>query len=152
MSAALTPAATTSAPALRAVMQIAVNVAPPLALGELGGAERRLVAILGGSVAHVDGVSFSGTILPGGSDLQLVRADGAIELLARYAADLGKLLIDNAGIRRQGAGGADAAPYFRGTMRFTAPAGPLQWLNDSIFVSTGYRDGGTIHLDVFEVL
>lgn len=142
-------------PALRAVMRIAVQVAAPLPLGELGGAERRLVPILGGSVVNLDGVPFSGTILPGGSDLQLVRADGGIELLARYAADLGefgKLLIDNAGIRRQGAGGADTAPYFRGTMRFTAPAGPLQWLNDSIFVSTGYREGGTIHLDVFEVL
>ena len=139
-----------AAPALRTVARLAISVAAPQSLGQLKGAERRLIAILGGTIT---GDGFSGSILAGGSDLQMVRADGTIELLARYAVDLGELgqvLIENTGIRRAQA--PDTAPYFRGAVQFTAPAGPLQWLNDSVFVSTGYREGGTIHLEVLEVL
>jgi len=135
---------------LRMVAQIEVSVAAPIMLGELAGVERRMIPIAGG---RITGAGFSGAILPGGSDVQSVRADGTIDLLARYAINLGdggSLLIENAGIRRPGQHGG--APYFRGTVRFYAPPGPLQWLNDSVFVSSGYREGGTVHLDVMEVV
>jgi hypothetical protein len=139
--------------ALRTALQIEVNVSAPIALGELDGMERRMIPILGGKLTGPD---FSGTILPGGSDVQSVRPDGTIDLLARYAVDLGangKLLIENTGIRRlTKSGEVDAAPYFRGVMRFCAPPGSLQWLNDSVFISNGYRQGSTVYLDVMEVL
>ncbi|HEY8027651.1 MAG TPA: DUF3237 family protein [Burkholderiaceae bacterium] len=146
--------ATTSKPAvLRKALQIEVIVAAPITLGELGGMERRMVPIVGGKLTGPD---FSGAILPGGSDVQAVRPDGTIELLARYAVDLGahgKLLIENTGIRRMAKSGeVEAAPYFRGVMRFCAPPGALQWLNDSVFLSDGYRDGNTVYLTVMEVL
>jgi hypothetical protein len=144
-------AATKPAPAaLRTVARIEVNVAAPIMLGELGGSERRMIPIVGGKITGPD---FSGSILPGGSDLQSVRADGTIHLHARYAIDLGdhgSLLVENSGIRRPGEVGD--APYFRGVLRFCAPSGPLQWLNDSVFVSSGYREGGTVYLDVMEVI
>ncbi|RJG07374.1 DUF3237 domain-containing protein [Noviherbaspirillum cavernae] len=140
--------------ALRPVIRVEVHVAPPTMLGELAGVERRIIAIAGGTIAGAD---FAGTILPGGSDIQSVRADGTIELTARYAVDLGphgKLLVENTGIRRNATGleAQSAPPYFRGVMRFNAPAGPLQWLNDSVFISSGRREGGTVFLDVFEVV
>jgi len=108
-----------------------------------------MIPILGGRAQG----RFSGTILPGGSDLQGVREDGTIELLARYALDLGeagRLLLENTGLRR--ATGEGEAPYFRGRMRFEAPAGPLAWLNDALFLTSGYRDGALVQLEVFEVL
>jgi hypothetical protein len=144
-------AATKPAPAgLRPVARIEVNVAAPIMLGELDGLERRMIPIVGGKISGQD---FSGSILPGGSDVQSVRADGTIHLLARYAIDIGgrgSLLVENSGIRRPAEAGE--APYFRGVLRFSAPPGPLRWLNDSVFVSSGYREGGTVYLDVMEVV
>ncbi|MFC7516639.1 DUF3237 family protein [Herbaspirillum sp. GCM10030257] len=138
---------------LRSIANLEIDVVPPVMLGELNGTERRFVSIKGGSVT---GPLFNGTILLGGSDIQLVRANGTIELVARYALDLGPLgtvLVENTGVRRV----ADAAdinerPYFRGVMRFEAPRATLGWLNDTIFVTTGYREGGIVYLEVFEVL
>lgn len=135
---------------LRNIGRIEVQVEPPIALGELAGAERRIIAIAGGTL-HISGLF--GTILPGGADTQSVRPDGTIDLTARYAADMGeagKLLIENTGIRRVGPTSSDA-PYFRGVMRFAAPPGALQWLNHSVFINTGRREGGTVILDLFEV-
>lgn len=137
------------APALRSVLRLQIQVAPPQLLGRLNGQERRLVAILGGEAQGL----FSARILPGGSDLQTVREDSTIELLARYALDAGEagqLLIENTGLRRAPREGEP--PYFRGSVRFEAPAGPLAWLNQAVFLSSGYREGGVVHLEVFEVL
>jgi hypothetical protein len=140
-------------PALELVANIRVIVAPPVSLGQLNGLERRMVAITGGSVS---GPHLNGTVLAGGSDIQTVRADGTIELVARYALDFGphgKVLAENTGLRRApvAAGGDQAANYFRGVFRFQAPEGALQWLNDSIFINTGYRDGEGVHIALFRV-
>lgn len=137
---------------LRSVLQLAIRVAPPMLLGGLGVTERRFISILGGTLS---GSGLNGTIVPGGSDIQRVRADGTIELTARYAVDLGddgKLLVENAGIRRPSRDRNSEQLYFRGVVRFDAPSGPLQWLNDSLFVSAGYREGETVHIEVFEVM
>jgi len=146
-------ATTIEAPALRMALQLEVNVAAPVILGELGGFERRMIPIVGGKLTGRD---FSGTILPGGSDVQSIRSDGTVDLLARYAVDLGgdgKLLIENTGIRRMTkSDDGNAAHYFRGVMRFCAPPGRLQWLNDSVFISNGYREGNAVYLTVLEVL
>jgi hypothetical protein len=142
-------------PSLEKLARIEVRVSPPLQLGALAGSERRMVPILGGMM-WIYGLE--GTILPGGSDIQRVAADGKIELVARYAIDFGaagKLLVENTGIRREAleapAPGIEPMPYFRGIIRFDAPSGVLEKLNQSIFLSTGHREGGTVSLDVFEV-
>ncbi|KRB70473.1 DUF3237 family protein [Noviherbaspirillum sp. Root189] len=138
---------------LRSIAKLEIEVVPPVVLGELNGTERRFVSIKGGSV---NGPLFSGTILPGGSDIQLVRANGTIELVARYALDLGPfgtVLVENTGIRRMvDAADVNGHAYFRGVMRFEAPRATLGWLNDTVFISTGYRDGSIVYLEVFEVL
>jgi hypothetical protein len=75
--------------------------------------------------------------------------------IARYALDLGehgRVLVENVGIRRGApVAGPDDRPYFRGMLRFTAPQGPLHWLNESVFVTSGHREGGTVHMDVWEM-
>jgi hypothetical protein len=143
-----------SMPTLRMIAHIEVDVVAPVMLGQLNGIERRFVSITGG---RVTGPHFSGSVLPGGSDIQAVRTNGTVELVARYALDLGelgKVLVENSGIRRSAppADGQDQRPYFRGCVRFDAPKGALQWLNESVFVSSGYREGGTVHLQIFELL
>lgn len=138
--------------ALRRFARIRVEVAAPVSLGMLDGLERRMVAIVGGSV---DGAHFQGRVLAGGNDIQAVRADGSVELVARYALDLGAagmVMVENSGVRRPMRGDAQARPYFRGVMRFQAPAGALAWLNDTLFVSSGHREGNVVVLDVDEVL
>lgn len=137
-------------PSLRKVARIEVQVQSPIVLGELAGSERRIIPITGGTLSspHLDG-----TILPGGADIQTVRLDGAVKLTARYAIDLGaagKLLVENTGVRRPGAAPSDP-PYFRGVMRFAAPPGEFQWLNESVFINTGCREGNTVLLEIFEV-
>jgi hypothetical protein len=157
------------APALTRIARIEVQVTPPIVLGELSGNERRMISIAGGKMTiegrEESAPALAGTILPGGSDIQLVRGDGTIELTARYAIDFGaagKVLVENTGIRRESTrpavgttgsmeGTSTKAPYFRGVIRFLAPSGQLSWLNSSVFVSSGYREGGTVFLDVFEL-
>lgn len=139
---------------LRTVAHLRIEVAAPVSLGQLHGLERRMVSILGGTV---EGPQLRGTILPGGSDIQTVHADGTVELVARYALDLGeagKVLLENTGIRRgpPTPGITDIRPYFRGVMRFQAPQGPLDWLNRTVFVTSGHREGAVVHIEVAEVL
>lgn len=79
------------------------------------------------------------------------------KLVARYALGLGllgKVLVENTGLRRAPASdaGSPAAGYFRGVFRFQAPEGVLQWLNDSVFINTGRREGNCVKLEVFRVL
>lgn len=138
--------------ALRPFARIRVEVAPPVSLGTLDGRERRMVAILGGTV---ESARFTGRVLAGGNDIQSVRDDGSLDLVARYALDLGEagmVMVENTGIRRPAAGDAQAPAYFRGMLRFTAPAGPLAWLNATLFLTNGWREGNTVVLDVEEVL
>ncbi|HEY8605609.1 MAG TPA: DUF3237 family protein [Noviherbaspirillum sp.] len=137
--------------ALRHVALLRVEVAAPESLGILDGCERRIVRILGGSA---EGPFFKGTVVAGGNDIQTVRPDGSVELVARYALDLGnagRVMVENTGIRRPPAT-PDARPYFRGVLRFQAPRGALDWLNSTLFLTTGHREGSTVHLEVAEVL
>lgn len=141
-------------PSLELIANLSVAVDVPIALGQLNGLERRMVPIVGGIVS---GPHFSGKVLPGGSDIQTIRTDGTIELVARYALDLGplgKVMVENTGLRSPpGNGATTTSPnYFRGVFRFQAPKGALQWLNDNVFVNSGHREGGRVQLAIFRVL
>lgn len=138
--------------ALRPFAQIRVEVAAPVVLGVLDGLERRMVPILGGTV---ESPHFSGKVISGGNDIQSVRADGSVELVARYALNLGEagtVMVENTGVRRPAGSDPQAPSYFRGVMRFQAAEGALAWLNTTLFMTTGRREGSTVVLDVSEVL
>ena len=132
------------------VARIRVQVAPPLALPGGAGREQRFIRILGGSM---EGGGLRGTILAGGSDMQVVRPTGTLEIDARFIIDFGAdghVLAHNRALRRV-PDARDAAVYFRGSFSFDAPRGPLAWLNDSIFVASGRRHGDEVELDLFRL-
>jgi hypothetical protein len=68
-------------PRLERLSRATVEIAAPLVVGDTPLGLRRLIPIPGG---HVEGPRLTGEVLPGGADWQLVRADGAGVLEARY--------------------------------------------------------------------
>jgi hypothetical protein len=66
-------------PSLEHAFDVAVQVAVPLAIGDVGTGVRRVVDILGGDVS---GPRLSGRIRPGGADFQIIRPSGMAELHA----------------------------------------------------------------------
>jgi len=89
--------------------------------------ERRVIGIAGGSVSG----RLTGRILPGGADWQIIRADGAADIQARYTIESdggGRVLVDSVGLRHgppdviaRLARGEAVDPklyYFRTAMRF----------------------------------
>ena len=148
-------------PALEHVCDLRVEVAAPLAIGDTGSGVRRVVDILGGTVT---GPLLSGRIRPGGADFQIIRADGAAELHARYvieAADGGLVYVENTGLRtgpaealarlNRGEPVDPALIYFRSAPRFETSAPHLRWLMQHLFVATGVRRPDAVELSVFVV-
>jgi hypothetical protein len=149
-------------PAFRALFEARVELAGILRLGRTPLGERRIISILGGSF---HGERLKGNVLPGGADWQLVRADGAADLDARYTleTDGGALIqVRSQGLRhgpaevlaRLAAGEpVDAgAYYFRTALRFETGAGGLDWLNRVIAIGIGARLPQAVELRVFELL
>lgn len=149
---------------LKAELQFTATIAvgPTVDLGPGPRGGRRMVPILSGPF---EGPRIKGEILPGGTDWQLVRTDGVTEIEAHYTlkTDDGVLIrVINKGfrhgppevMRRLAAGEAvDASEYyFRAAPTFDAPSGRYEWLNRSLFVSSGERFPDRVVLRFFEVL
>jgi hypothetical protein len=149
-------------PKLRHVCDVDVSVGPIRDLGPTPHGRRRIIDILGGTVR---GERLAAEIVPGGADWQYVRADGVVELEARYSirTDNGtEIAVVNRGLRRaapevmerlsRGEAVEPALVYFRTVPTFEAPAGRYDWLNRSIFVATAARLPDKVQIRVFEVL
>jgi hypothetical protein len=148
-------------PRLTFVMALRVRVDAPLDIGAVAGGRRRIVPIRGGTF---EGPELRGTVLDGGADWQIVRADGLSALDTRYTleTDRGELVyIQNAGVR-------DAAPeiaerllagdavdpslvYFRTVPIFETSAPRLGWLTRAIFVGDGERHPDHVVIRVWKV-
>ena len=150
-----------TAPSLEYVFTIEADIERPRSSGPGLGGERLHIPIIGGIVR---GPRLSGTILAGGSDWPLLRADGSSLISASYSvqADDGTLIfVRNDGMRVSGAdvtsrlrAGALVDPgdyYFRTAPRFDAPDGPHAWLRESIFVASLAPRPGAITIDVYRV-
>jgi Protein of unknown function (DUF3237) len=148
-------------PELRHVCDIDVDVGPIRDLGITPYGRRRIIPILGG---RVTGARLQGEVVPGGADWQYVRADGVIELEARYSIrteDGVEIAITNRGLRRaapeimermaRGEAADPAQVYFRTVPVFEAPTGRYDWLNRSIFIATAARLPDKVQITVFEV-
>ncbi|GIK79871.1 MAG: DUF3237 domain-containing protein [Pseudorhodoplanes sp.] len=144
------------------LFQVRAELADILHLGATPYGERRIIHILGGSV---EGPRLKGTILPGGADWQIIRADGAADIRARYtiAAETGGLVLVNSEGLRHGppevlarlARGENVDPalyYFRTAMRFETSDPALAWLNRILALARGAREARAVRLDVYEVL
>jgi hypothetical protein len=141
---------------------VRAELADILHLGKTPYGERRVINILGG---RVEGPKLSGTILPGGADWQVIRADGAAHIEARYtirADGGGDILVSSEGIRHgppevlaalmRGDNVDPSLYYFRTVMRFETGAPGLDWLNRILALARGKRDKNAVILDVYEVL
>lgn len=137
---------------LKATVAPAIEVSP----------SRRVIAITGGEIR---GPRLNGTILPGGADFQVIRANGVIELTARYViqTDSGALLyVENFGLRH---GPSDSMErlrtakkidpsliYFRTTPRFETAAPEYQWLTKHVFVGIGERLPDSVAISFYQLL
>jgi Protein of unknown function (DUF3237) len=135
--------------ALEFAFEARVRVAPPLIVGEGPNGLRRIVPILGG---RCSGPDFEAEVLPGGADWQVVRADGVLQLEARYTLRLPDdtlVQVINRGMRHGSREvldrifrGETVDPreyYFRTVAEFEAPRGPHDWLNRALFLGEAER-------------
>ena len=111
-----------------------VTLTPTQIIGTTPLGVRQLVPITGGTFA---GPGLHGTVIPGGSDWQLRRADGSLVIEADYMIETD----DHVQIRVHNQGYVvpphDGHPaYVRTVPQFEAPMGKYGWLNDTIFVGT----------------
>src|SRR4051794_30450993 len=151
----------TAAPALSFVADIRVEVGQPITIGETGAGLRRVIPILGGTV---DGPRLSGRVVAGGADFQILRADGVMELEAKYVLEAtggGLIYVVNHGLRH---GPADAVEklmrgepvdpkliYFRAAPAFETAAPEFKWMMQSLFVCTGTRLPTQVLLSLYEI-
>jgi hypothetical protein len=149
------------APRLSLAMELHVKVGAPVEVGTVPRGRRRVIPIEGGTF---EGPSIKGTVLNGGADWQVVRADGFAELDTRYMlrTDAGDLIyIQNAGMRHAPPdiqakllAGQDVDPslvYFRTIPTFETSAPNLQWLTRAIFIATGERHPNDVVIRVWRV-
>lgn len=147
-------------PPLEHVLDLDVEVADPIEVGETGNGLRRIIPITSGTVSgRVDG-----TILPGGADFQLFRVDRPTELVAKYAFETAagdRVYVENRGIRhaapavkerlRDGQPVDPGDVYMQSTPRFETAAPDLQWLTQRVFVAGGARQPNGVRLAVYGV-
>jgi hypothetical protein len=144
------------------IFRVHCEVADILDLGAAPFGHRRVVNLLGGTVT---GAKLNGCVLPGGTDMQIVAADGALDIHARYTlqSDAGALIqVDSKGVRHgppdvlaRLAKGEDVDPslyYFRTVMRFETAHPSAAWLNRILALARGAREKNAVRLDVYEVL
>lgn len=144
------------------IFRVHCEVADILDLGPAPFGHRRVVNLLGGIVT---GARLNGRILPGGTDMQIMAADGALDIHARYIieSDRGALIqVDSRGVRHgppdvlaRLAKGENVDPslyYFRTVMRFETAHPSTDWLNHILALALGAREKNAVLLDVYKVL
>jgi|TARA_Y100000294_G_scaffold163974_1_gene170346 hypothetical protein len=146
----------------RPLFQINAEVSEPQITpgGPIG--DRRFIPVTGGTF---EGERLRGKMLSGGSDCQLMRADGVADLDVRVTlqCDDGAIIfMKGLGLRhgpaevmQRLAAGEDVDPseyYFRESIMFEAPSGPYEWLNRVLAIGKGRRGLNSVIIDAFEVL
>lgn len=135
-----------------------VKVAPPTVMGTGPDGLRRFIPITGGTAS---GPAFSGKVLEGSGDWQIVRSDGVISLEARYTLESNdgvRIAITNKGMRDASPAvterimrGDAVAPneyYFRTVAFVEAPVGSkYEWMNRRLLIGIAERksDAAVVH-------
>jgi len=148
-------------PALLPLTQIRCEVGELVSLGQAPHGERRYVPLGGGSVR---GPELNGTLVEGGVDWQLGRADGVLEIAAHYVirADDGALIeIRSEGMRHgppdvmarlaRGESVPREAYFFRTVVRFTTGADSWRHLNKVMALAVGQREAHLVLLDLYRI-
>ena len=148
-------------PALIPMTQVHCQVGALVSLGPGPHGERRYVPLGGGTV---QGPELCGTLVEGGVDWQVNRADGVLDIAAHYVirADDGALIeVRSEGLRHGPApvmarlARGEAVPreayYFRTVVRFTTGAPQWQHLNKLLAVAVGQREASVVKLDFYRI-
>lgn len=148
-------------PALVPMTQVRCEVGALVTLGPAKYGERRFVP-LGGGTAR--GPELNGTLVEGGVDWQVARADGVLDIAAHYVirTDDGALVeIQSEGMRHgppavmaRLAAGEPVAPreyFFRTLVRFTTGAPAWLHLNKVMAIAVGQREARTVLLDFYRL-
>jgi hypothetical protein len=128
------PAGAQQAPTLEFAFEENVSLAQAILPGDTPRGARVIIPITGGTF---EGPAIKGTIMPGGWDWQLRRADGCTEVKADYflKTDDGVVInVVNTGAICTGADGKSLP--VRTHPVFEAPRGKYEWLNKAAFVGT----------------
>ena len=149
-------------PALVAMCQVRCEVGALVTLGPAKYGERRYVPLGGGTFR---GPELNGTLVEGGVDWQIARADGALEIAAHYVIrthDDGALIeIQSDGLRHsppevmdrlaKGEAVPRDAYYFRTLVRFTTGAPAWVHLNKVMAIAVGQREASAVLLDFYRI-
>ena len=148
-------------PALLPLTQIRCEVGSLVSLGQAKHGERRYVPLLGGTVR---GPELNGSIVEGGVDWQVNRADGVLDIAAHYVirADDGALIeVQSNGMRHgpaevmarlaRGEAVARDAYFFRTLIRFTSGAPQWAHLNKVMAIACGQREASWVRLDLYRL-
>jgi hypothetical protein len=107
-------------------------------LGEVQtvGDSRRIVQVIGGQFS---GPNFQAKVLAGGGDWQVIHTDGRVEIDTRYTLETpeGTLIyLQNKGMR--------LGTYMRTVSTFEVEDPAFAWLTESLFISTGRKEGDVV--------
>lgn len=123
------------APHLEFAFEELVTLGKAMSPGKTPYGTRNIIPITGGTF---EGPGLKGTIIPGGWDWQLVRADGCIDVHADYMlkTDDGVIInVVNDGALCPPRDGKPGTPV-RTSPRFEAPLGKYEWLGQTAFIGT----------------
>lgn len=148
---------------LEEVFSITIVVDKPIVVGHDNIVGRRqLIPIISGEVTGND---FTGKVLPGGVDSQIIRPDGKCELSARYAIELddgATIYIENNGIRTVPAEYVEDvkcgkfvdpnAYYFRTIPSFETYNKKYKWMMNHVFVCYATRLPENVLLKFYKVI
>jgi hypothetical protein len=150
-----------SQPRLDFLAHFRVELAPPQDLGDTPWGHRRIIGITGGEFR---GDRFSGDVLPGGADWQVIHEDGTTTVDTRYTLrtnDDALVHIRTSGKRAGSpevlaalAAGEDVDPaeyYFRVTASFETGEPAYAWLNRTVVVGAAARSANAVEYDAYVV-
>ena len=150
-----------AAPELRFFADLSVQVALAQEVGQTVHGRRRLIPILSGQVR---GQGWTGRVLGGGADFQLIVNERLAELDARYTIELdgGDLIfVSNRAVRvaepatmarlMRGEAVDPALVYFRCSPQFETASTSLAWISERLFIGTGARLPDQVLMRFFEV-
>ena len=147
-------------PGLEAAFDVLVHLGPLEDHGMTRAGHRRVIPITGGTVRG----AFDAEILPGGADWQILRADGSVDVGARYSARTESgafVLIHSTGVR-SGApevleallrgDQVDPSQYYsRTVLSLETAAADLAPLQDMIFIAAAVRDADRVTYTAYRV-
>jgi hypothetical protein len=148
-------------PALLPMTRIRCEVGELVSLGPATYGERRYVPLGGGTVA---GPELNGSIVAGGVDWQVLRADGVLDIAAHYVIrtdDRALVEVRSEGMRHgppevmAALGRGEPVPrdayFFRTLVRFTTGAQAWQHLNKQMAIACGQREARLVLLDLYRL-